>query len=274
MKTINTYVLLILGTFITLCAAQGNFLSTDSDLSSEITTNEEFEQFRNFLLLASTDEPSVPSPSPPKPEPSVLDNLIGSFMKLTNGWSKIVEAFKTTRSSEIKKRILGKGFDYFKQSAQIQVISIKAAFLDNYLINLEKKIAVPEKYKSSLTMIIEECRWADSNVWNAFETMFDINNGGDIKFASIVVAFNDKKNTYDFLINDVQADFKLAPDVLVVSKKLSVLGGIWEDSKDEYVKVPKSLSTDDAKMVMQFFSIVAFKGFLEQFGMDVPFPKI
>ena len=103
--------------------------------------------------------------------------------------------------------------------------------------------------------------------------MFSINDGGSTKFASVLIARNDERDVYDVVLSDIKADFKLAPDVLVYSKKLSVAGGIWQDSKDEIVKAPKSLNPEDIQMVMSFFQIVVFKGFADQFGIKLEFPK-
>jgi hypothetical protein len=226
-------------------------------------------------------DPVKPDPKPsvdPKPEPakpSTMDNLIGAFSKLTNQWGRVIDTFKTTRSSEIKERLIGKGFDAFNQSAQIQIIKgIKEEFFDKYLNHLETRIKVPEERQEDLKMVLEECKWADSNVWSAFNTVFSIDKGGNTKFTSIIVNRNDEKNTYDFVFSDIKADFVLAPDVLVVKKSLSVLGGIWSDDKDEMVKVPKSLNPEDIQAVMSFFQIVAFKGFAEQFGIKLDFPKM
>lgn len=230
--------------------------------------------FLQILLAESDATPSVPTPSPSEPsKPSTWDNIIGAFGKLTNKWSQIVDAFKTTRTSEIKERILGKGFDYFSQSAQIQISkNVKEQYIDQYLGHLETRIKVPSDRQEDLKMSLEEIKWADSTVWSAFDTLFSIDTQGNVKFASILAARNDAGN-YDFVYTDIKADFKLAPDVLVVKKSLSVLGGIWSDSKDEYQKVPRSLNPEDVQTVVQFFQIVAFKGFAEQFGFKLDFPK-
>jgi hypothetical protein len=58
-----------------------------------------------------------------------------------------------------------------------------------------------------------------------------------------------RTHTYDFVFTDVKADFKLAPQTLVVHKRLSFFGGMWEDDKDEIVKVPKSITPDDVSTV-------------------------
>jgi hypothetical protein len=220
-------------------------------------------------------EASVPAPSAPAPaKPSTWDNIVGAFGKLVNKWGAIVDAFKTTRNSEIKEKLIGKGFDYFKDSAQIQISKgVKAEYVDQYLSHLETRIKVPSDRQEDLKMSLEEIKWADSTIWSAFDTLFSIDTQGNVKYASILASRNDQGN-YDFVYTDVKAEFKLSPDILVIKKSLSVLGGIWQDEKTEHQKVPKSLNPEDVQTVIQFFQIVAFKGFAEQFGFKIEFPKL
>lgn len=248
------------------------------EVASQPLTEEERMIFKMFLAEdPSTASPaSTVTPDPKTPAvPSTWDNLIGCFDKLTNKWRQIVDTFKTTRSSEIKERLLGKGFEYFNQSAQIQISKkVKGQFIDQYLAHLQTRIKVPADRQEDLKMVLEESKWSESNVWTGFDTLFSLDKGGNTKFASILVSKDDTADTYDFIFTDIKADFKLAPDTLVVHKKLSVLGGIWTDDKDEMVKVPKNLTPEDVSTVLQFFQIVAFKGFAEQFGIKLEFPKM
>lgn len=257
---------------LTVC---NNFLDSEEMLGeySEPLVTKDFEMNKlSYLAVGSnsTDNETDPDPS----TPSTFDNLLNSFMKFTNQWSRIVDAFKTTRSSTIKETILGKGFTYFSQSAQIQVTKgIKDEYLDQYLSHIQKRLKVPEERQEDLSLVLEETRFAEKNAWNAFNTLYSIDDGGNTKFCSILVAKNDEKNTYDFMFTDIKADFKLAPDVLVVNKKLSVLGGIWEDEKDERISVPKSITAEDVQMVMNFFYMVAFQGFAQQLGIKIEVPE-
>jgi hypothetical protein len=208
-------------------------------------------------------------------KPSMLEQLTSSFMKITNHWGQIVENFKTSRSSEIKERLTGKGFEYFSQQAQIQISKgIKEEHFDKFISHIEKRLKVPAERQDDLGMALEESKWTESNIWTCFNTLFSVDQGGNTKFSSIIVGRNDEKGTYDFIFSDIKADFKLAPDVMIVSKKLSVLGGIWSDSKDEIVKVPKYLNPQDIQTVMNFFQIIAFKGFAEQFGVKLELPSL
>jgi len=207
-------------------------------------------------------------------KPAIFDQVIGAIGKITNQWGQIVNNFKTTRSSTVKEILKGKGFDYFSQSAQIQVSKgIKAEYFEKYLLLLEKRIKVPEERQEDLKFVLEGAMFAESNVWTAFNTLFSIDTIGTTKFASVLIGRDDEKNTYDVIFTDIKADFKLAPDLMIINKKLSVLGGIWEDEKDEQVRVPKSLNPEDIQTVLSFFQIVAWKNFADQFGLKVDFPN-
>ena len=149
--------------------------------------------------------------------------------------------------------MLGKGYEYFSQSAQIQITKkVKGEFIDQYLKHLAGRIKVPAERQEDLSMVLEESKWTESNVWTGFDTVFSIDKGGNTKFASILISRDDKNDTYDLIFTDIKADFKLAPDTLVVHKHLSVLGGIWTDDKDEVVKVPKNITPEDVSAVLQF----------------------
>jgi hypothetical protein len=269
-------VLLLLAVTLAAASNSDDFIQSNEmwgpEMSFEASQTE--PEFLKMFFAESDATPSTPAPSSSADKPSTWDNLIGAFGKLTNKWAQIVDAFKTTRNTEIKERILGKGFDYFSQQAQIQISKgVKEEYIDKYLEHLEARLKVPNDRKEDLKMSLEEVKFTDSSVWSAFDTLFSIDTQGNVKFASILASRNDS-GRYDFVYSDIKAEFKLAPDVLVVRKSLSVLGGIWADSKDEYQKVPRSLSPEDVQIVVQFFQIVAFKGFAEQFGFKLEFPKM
>jgi hypothetical protein len=248
-------------------------LEESSDSSSNDSDSPKNEDDSDTKEEEESNLPTPDKPEVPKPK-STWDNLIGAVGSLTNNWGKIVENFKTKRSSTLKQTLQGKGFDHFAQSAQIQISKgIKAEHFEKYLTHLEKRLKVPEERQEDLKMVLEESMWVQSNVWTAFNTLFAVDTIGNTKFCSILIGKNEEKDTYDVVFTDIKADFKLAADTMVINKKLSVLGGIWEDEKDEYVKVPKSLTPDDIQSVLSFFQIVAWKSFADQFGIKVSFPN-
>ena len=246
--------------------------------TSPMTTTENLEKFLMFLGADDPKpdpKPDDPKPDEPKEKPSTFENLFNSFMKVTNSWTKIIDTFKTTRSSTVKETLLGKGFEAFSSSAQVQVTKgVREEFLDKYLNNLATRVKVPEERKTDLILVLEESKWADSSVWSAYNNVFSVDNGGNTKFVSILCARNETKGTYDFVFSDVKAEFKLAPDVMIINKKLSVLGGIWADEKDIQQRVPKNITQEDIQTVISFFNVIAFKTLADQFGIKLDFPKI
>jgi len=219
--------------------------------------------------------PATPAASAAAPAKSLTDNLLGALSSLTNNWTKITQNFKTSRSNTVINTIKGKGYTSFSQSAQVQISKgIKDEYFDKYLESLGKRIKIPSERQEDLNEVLGTSRFMDSSVWSAFNTLFSLANGGETKFVTVLIGRDDVKNTFDVVFTDIKATFQLAPDVMVIQKKLSVLGGIWEDEKTENVSVPRSLTQEDISDVISFFQVIAFKTIADQFGYKVEFPKI
>ncbi len=60
---------------------------------------------------------------------------------------------------------------------------------------------------------------------------------------------------------------------MVIKKTFMLLGGIWSDDKEVYEKRDRNLTTEDIDAVMNFFTILAFKGMGDTFGIKFDFPK-
>jgi len=84
-----------------------------------------------------------------------------------------------------------------------------------------------------------------------------------------------KNDKYNFIISDVQATFQLSDDMLIVTKSLSVAGGIFSDTKDVIQRIPRNITPDDVKAVLNFFTVISFKNIAENLGVKVddPFKK-
>ena len=114
----------------------------------------------------------------------------------------------------------------------------------------------------------------DEQTWTAYQSVFSVGQNGECKFVTILAHRNETSNKIDFLLSDMKATFKLAPDVLVIQDSKSVLGGIYSDSKIRLQEMPRSLTNDDLKAVFDFFYIVAFKNFADLLGIKVELPPL
>lgn len=282
MKSIYLYVIL----FATIIAIsyQSNLNNIFDNIPEEFYEGDKVVE-RHFLrFLAGEDdkkeekkEGDDTKKADEKDKPSTWDTLFKGFMDVTNNWKRVVDAFHTGRSTEIVEKLKGEGFEKFYQDAQVQITTgIKEEYFDRFTEMLLSRIKVPEGRQDDIQGALEVARFADRQMWSAFNTLFNIDDGGNVKFASIIVNRNEKngKDVYDFVFTDLKSTFKLAPDVTVVNKKLVVLGGLWSDNEIVYQKNPKTLTTDDIEVVMSFFQIITFKCFANNFGVKLEFPKL
>jgi len=223
--------------------------SMEELLKIEAEFNTETYYFKNGHLnfLAEAAAPSdvtPPTPSGSGTGPNWLnsfDKLTDGLLKSTNVYMKAVEAFKTKRTSELVKILDGKGFEHFAATGQVKVSKgIKEQYLDKYIANLSKIVKVPTTHQDAIDGILSEIQFAEKNFWNNYKTAFDI---------------------------------ELAPDTMVIKKTFMLLGGIWSDDKEVYEKRDRNLTTEDIDAVMNFFTILAFKGMGDTFGIKFDFPK-
>ncbi|CAF3298587.1 unnamed protein product, partial [Rotaria sp. Silwood2] len=82
------------------------------------------------------------------------------------------------------------------------------------------------------------------------------------------------QNTASFFIVDINANWDLAPDLLIITKQTSILGGLWSSSKQSIQQVPHVLTLDEAMKLQQFFMAIALSNMVKTFGVNVTFPTL
>jgi hypothetical protein len=241
---------------------------------------ETFDMFLKFVDDGKAkEEPKKEDPKKDgeKEKPDMWATLFKGFLDVTNNWKNIVDAFHTGRSVEIIEKLKGEGFEKFAQDAQVQITTgVKEEYFDKFITSLLKRIKVPEGRQEDIEGAVEVARFSDRQMWSAFNTLFNIDDGGNVKFASIIINRNEKngKDVFDFVFTDLKSTFTLAPDVTVVNKKLVVLGGLWSDNEIILEKHPKAFTPNDIEVVMSFFQIITFKCFANHFGVKLEFPQL
>jgi hypothetical protein len=201
-------------------------------------------------------------------DPMTAGILLKNSDKIVDAFGKFMGLFKSSKSETVKKIIESKGYDYFEGKSSIQIISgILPEKLDEFLTGLEKRLKVPRDQVGNVKDILKTTTFADSNFWATNSLLFSIDRMGTCKFASIL--FNkDEDGKYNFIVNDMNLNFKYAPNIMIVNKKLSVLGGIWSEDMDVIKKVPRSINLEDVQTMINFFSALSYKGFLKEVGLD------
>ena len=195
---------------------------------------------------------------------------------VSDTYKKVVDAFKTGVQSSIVKTITKDGFDKFHGSGKTKVSKgVKETGWEKFTKNTLKNMKLPQKYVDEVESLLEEAEFSEGNAWNEFDMLFDVGSVKDnCKFCSIIVNHREEDERFDVVYTDIQADFKLAPEIQVIHKSKSILGGIFSSEKDVERKVPKNLTQNDLTMIFSFFQMISYKLILQQFGVIVNFPKI
>ena len=135
-------------------------------------------------------------------EVAALGTLVNGFMKFTQVWKKAVDVFYNKSTTEIMERLKGQGFEKFAQDAQVQITNgVKEEHFDKFAESLLSRIKVPEGREADIQSALETSRFAEKQMWSAFNTLFNVDDGGNVKFASVIVNRGEKdgKDVYDFV---------------------------------------------------------------------------
>ena len=196
---------------------------------------------------------------------------------VSDTYKKVVNAFKTGVQSSIVKTITKDGFSKFYGSGKTKVLQgIKEEKgWDKFKTNTLKNMKLPKKYVDEVESLLDEAEYSEGAAWNEFDMLFDVDSAKDsCKYCSIVINHREEDERFDVVYTDIQADFKLAPEIQVIHKSKSILGGIFSSEKDVEKIVPKNLTQDDLTMIFSFFQIISYKLILQQFGVIVDLPKM
>ncbi|UJR24630.1 hypothetical protein I4U23_006004 [Adineta vaga] len=96
------------------------------------------------------------------------------------------------------------------------------------------------------------------------------------KYRSLTLFKNGEsiKNTASFYIIDIDADWTLAPDLLLITKSKSYLGGLWSSTSQSIQEIPHVLTIDEAFKLQQFFMLVAIGNVAGTLGINVTMPQL
>ena len=221
-----------------------------------------------------------------------IQNLKGQFTKLKNFgkafdelkkvvdvWPNIVSAFKTTSSTTIKDKLHIDGYSKFDGRCTFELYGgIDKDYWNKFKVNrlLQRFKMKPEEQKK-LKITIEDAQYSDKGIWNNCQILHnpvDKTKKNGINFFSIII--NNIENNDDQLnvvVTQIQTKLELAPDLLVINKDRSFVGGIYGDCKDSFKKVPKDLTINELNNVMQFFQVFFISNIGATLGFKLELPE-
>ncbi len=184
-------------------------------------------------------------------------------------WKDIVTAFKSSRSTTIT-RIVRFGFNHFSQkSTVLKAINIPADKATEFINALAIDYNLPPKGSFVLGLT-----YSDDFAWDRIEYLYSPSMNGNYRSVTLFKNGDSLSNTASFFIVDVNADWQLAPDLLLIQTSKSYLGGLFESNKQSIQEVPHVLTLDEAVKLQQFFMLVAMGNLASTLHLNVTLPEL
>jgi hypothetical protein len=162
---------------------------------------------------------------------------------------------RSSSSSTLQQVLVGRGFKTFSESAQMtRGVGIPDSYFDTFIGHQLQGFTVPPQYQQQLANYIQDIHYIDEEEWSALDMQFSIDAGGTCKYAAVMSRLrNDTK--HDWMSCNLQATFSLAPDVYVIQKSSSILGGLFSKTEDTFKIVPRGLTMDDINAIFSYLKV-------------------
>lgn len=188
---------------------------------------------------------------------------------VTSTFKDIVQTFKSSSSVTIS-RITRFGFTYFNQkSTVLKALDIPASRADEFIRALALDYNLPSKGSFMLGLT-----YSDDFTWDSIQYLYSPSMNGSYRSLTLFKNGDSVKNTASFFIVDIDVNWDLAPDLLIITKTKSILGGLWSSTKQSIQEVPHILTLDEAMKLQQFFMVIAMGNLANTFGMNTTYPAL
>ena len=208
----------------------------------------------------------------PQGRGAILDkvNALSSAVKsAADAWKSVAKAFKT-KTSKTVERTVRFGFRYFQQKSTIlRAFNIPSTRAPKFL----KAVALDYDLPTQSSFLLG-LKYTDDFAWERVDFLYSPSMNGKYRFVTLYKNADSSAKTASFYIVDINADWQLTPDLLIVTKSRSILGGIFEKSKQTIEEVPHALTPQEGEQLLAFFNMVSMTHLASRLGFNVTLPKL
>ncbi|CAM2710888.1 unnamed protein product [Rotaria socialis] len=152
---------------------------------------------------------------------STLANAISSIAKVAK---EIFSIFKSSSSSTIISRTMQAGFKHFDQKTRIlKVLNMPAERATEFVNAIIMDYNLPSQGSFMLGLT-----YSDDFAWDYVEYLYSPDQNGIYRSLTLFKNGDSRTNTASFYIVDINANWEIAPDLLIIEKRKSRLGGLFE----------------------------------------------
>ena len=194
---------------------------------------------------------------------------IGAVLKVGNSAAdlagNVLSMLGSSRAESLTNSFEKRGFDNIKAKFKMRTMQFPTKKMRNFVQQQLRAIKFPRKYGKQVNEMVKNFlyRPKEESVWVENDLVFSTGKGGNCE--TIQFFFHRIANDYDdcdevqMLVAHANVDFKLAPDIFVITTSTSRLGGAFNNVnfKEELRDAP--LTVRDAMFVSQYFQLTAFK---------------
>ena len=182
----------------------------------------------------------------------------GFFDKINmcvNIWKNIATTFNSRVTNTFEKYLKGKGFDYLRQHTSLLFNhGLDKNKLGQALSKLQNLVRVPNQFRHMFNEKIMEASFIEEVKWENFDILFDKDSLKNDNVDYLNLWSNTRGNKVDLIILHARANFKLAPDIIVMRKNKFIAGGMYQSSVPYNIKVPRGITQKDLIDISDIFT--------------------
>jgi hypothetical protein len=193
--------------------------------------------------------------------------LASGISSVTNAIKGVISLFSSSSSTTIQ-RIARFGFNYFQQkSTVLKAMGIPSSQAQEFINAVVIDYNLPSAGSFALGIT-----YSSDFTWDQINFLYSPNMSGEYRSLTLFKTGNSVQNTASFFIVDINADWTLAPDLLLITRSESSFGGLFSSTSQSIQEVPHSLTLDEATGLQTFFMALALGNVAATLGINVTYP--
>lgn len=192
-------------------------------------------------------------------EKELLNKVIDYKMSLFPSMQSLIDNFFPNIPDRENYKY-GRGFTNFSQKQEIiKYEGVEKANIKPFLSFLVESLQVPSDKRNQIVNHLALTQYAKKQELITNDIIFSVGNA-NCRYLHIIGVRNRDDNTTDWVVANINLEFSLAPNILILHSSKSGLFGLWKSESTRIELIPNSLTTQQVEIIIQYFQIVAYTG--------------